>query len=81
MGGDRDSEHGDRCQAGGDNRQCVGGARGERVPVGKPGQSVISLPEAANCLLLTPVHDELRRATKELHELGGQPPLSKRPGP
>ena len=81
MGGDRDGEHGDGRQAGGEDPECVCGAGGERVTVGEPGQSGISLPKAAKRLLLTPVHDELGCATKELDELGGQLPLRNRPGP
>ena len=81
MGGDRDGKHGDGCQASGDDHECIRGARGERVAVGKPGQSAISLPKAAKRLLLTPVHDELGCAAKELDELGGQLPLRNRPRP
>ena len=57
------------------------GAGGERVTVRQPGQSGIAVPKAAERLFLTPVHDELGCATKQLNELGGQLPLSNRPGP
>jgi hypothetical protein len=81
MGGDRGSEHGDRCQAGEDDAERVCGAGGECVAVGKPDQGAVSLAKAAQRLLLTSVNDELGRAAKELDELGGQLPLRSGPGP
>ncbi len=74
MRSDGESEHGDRCQAGHEDRTRVGKPGDERVAATEPDELLVRSRDSSENVVLAAVRDELGSSPKELDELAGQLP-------